>query len=125
MIFKNMIMLLGVLIFSTNSVASSELEITVKLTVPDAAWVISIDEIRKVNNEIWVISKVSRNPDVMGAQVISTIEASAVIDAIDLHVRHFIIGKTWDWENEEPYTFIKSIEKLESKLKYGELLYKK
>jgi len=125
MIFKNMTILLSVLIFSTTVIASNEMEITVKLTVPDTAWIISIDEVRKVNNEIWVISKVSKNPDVMGAQVISTIEASAVIDPVDLPVRHFIIGKTWDWENEEPYTFIKSIEKLESNLKDSELLYKK
>lgn len=125
MIFKNMTILLSVLIFSTTVIASNEMEITVKLTVPDTAWVISIDEVRKVNNEIWVISKVSKNPDVMGAHVISTIEASAVIDPVDLPVRHFIIGKTWDWENEEPYTFIKSIEKLESNLKDSELLYKK
>jgi hypothetical protein len=120
-----MTILLSVLIFSTIVIASNEMEITVALTVPDTAWVISIDEVRKVNNEIWVISKVSKNPDVMGAQVISTIEASAVIDPVDLPVRHFIIGKTWDWENEEPYTFIKSIEKLESNLKDSELLYKK
>ena len=125
MIFKNMTILLSVLIFSTTVIASNEMEITVRLTVPDAAWVISIDEVRKVNDEIWVISKVSKNPDVMGAQVISTIEASAVINSVDLPVRHFIIGKTWDWENEEPYTFIKSIEKLESNLKDSELLYKK
>jgi len=125
MIFKNMTILLSVLIFSTTVIASNEMEITVKLTVPDTAWIISIDDVRKVNNEIWVISKVSKNPDVMGAQVISTIEASAVIDPVDLPVRHFIIGKTWDWENEEPYTFIKSIEKLESNLKDSELLYKK
>ena len=59
----------------------------------------------------------------IGAQVISTIEDSAVIDNVDLPVRHFIIGKTWGWENEEPYTFIKSIEKLESSLKDSELLY--
>jgi len=42
----------------------------------------------------------------MVAQVISTVQASLKLDAPELPMKYFIIGKTWDWKNAEPYTFI-------------------
>jgi hypothetical protein len=116
--------LLSALIFSTTVLGAEGREITVTLTVPDAAWAIAIDEVHEVNNEIWVISTVSRDPDVMGAQVISIVKASVKLAAPDLPVKHYIIGKTWGWKNEEPYTFINNLKELERELKYGKLLYK-
>jgi hypothetical protein len=105
--------------------AAKEKEITVKLTVPDAAWTLTIDEIYQVKNELWVISTVLRDPDMMGAQVISTVQASVKLAAPDLTVKHFIIGKTWGWKNKEPYSFIKNLKQIEKDLKPGKCLYKK
>jgi len=116
--------LLLVLLFCTTAVGAADKEITVKLTVPDAAWTIAIDEVYMVGNELWVISTVSQNPDMMGAQVISTVQASLKLAAPDLPTKYFIIGKAWDWENEEPYTFIKNLKQIEKELKSGKLLYK-
>jgi hypothetical protein len=103
---------------------AGEKEIAVKLTVPDAAWTIAIDEVHKVGNELWVISTVSQNPEVMGAQVISTVQASLKLTAPDLPMKYFIIGKAWDWVNKEPYTFIKNLKQIGEELKSGKLLYK-
>ena len=61
-----------VLLLYTTAWGEDEKEITVNLTVPDAAWVIAIDEVHRVGSELWIISTVSRNPDLMGAQVISS-----------------------------------------------------
>jgi len=36
----------------------------------------------------------------------------------------FVIGKSWDWKNKEPYTFIKDLKQIEKELKSGKLLYK-
>jgi hypothetical protein len=124
MILRSMMTVLSALLFSTTAVGAGEHRMTVTLTVPDSAWVISIDEIHQVKDEIWVISTVSRDPNVMGAQVISTVKASVKIAAPDLPVKHFVIGKTWDWKNEEPYTFINNLKELERELKSGKLLYK-
>lgn len=124
MILRSMMTVLSALLFSTTVPGAGEHEITVTLTVPDSAWVISIDEIHQVKDEIWVISTVSRDPNVMGAQVISIVKASVKFAAPDLPVKHFVIGKTWDWKNEEPYTFIKNLKELERELKSGKLLYK-
>jgi hypothetical protein len=120
---KRMILPL-VLLLCTAVSGADEKEITVKLTVPDAAWTIAIDEVHKVENELWVIAIVSRNPDLMGAQVISTVQTSLKLAAPDLSVKYFVIGKSWDWDNTEPYTFIRDLKQIEKELKSGKLLYK-
>ena len=122
---KKMMMILPlVLLFCTTAWGADEKEITVKLTVPDAAWTLTINEVHMVGNELWVISTVSQNPDLMGAQVISTVHATLKLTAPDLPVKHFIIGKTWNWKNEEPCTFIENLKQIEKELKSGKLLYK-
>jgi hypothetical protein len=100
-------------------------QIEVRLTVPDAAYKIAIDSVYEVNKEIWVVSTVSRDPDIVGAQVISTVTATVKISVADLPVKHFVIGKTWSWENEEKYTFIKDLKQIEKDLSAGKVLYKR
>ena len=119
---KLMILLL---VMSAITVGAEEKPIEVRLTVPDAAWKIAIDSVHQVNKEVWVVSTVSRDPDVMGAQVISTVTAKVQISAGELPVKHFVIGKTWSWKNEEKHTFIKDLEKIEKDLAAGKVLYKK
>ena len=100
-------------------------DITVELTVPDAAWTIAIDEVHKVGDELWVVSTVSRDPEIMGAQVISTVRASLKLDAPDLPVKHFVMGKSWNWQNQEPYVFIRQAVQIQGDLQSGELLYRR
>jgi len=38
-------------------------------------------------------------------------------------VKNFIIGKTWVWENTEPYTFISDLKQIETELKSGTRLF--
>jgi hypothetical protein len=113
-----------ILLLCTTASAADDKEIMVKLTVPDAAWTIVIDEVHKVGNELWVISTVSHNPDMMSAQVISTVQASLKMVLPDLPTKYFVVGKTWNWKNEEPYIFIKNLKQIEKELKSGKLLYK-
>jgi hypothetical protein len=119
-----MLTILSVLLLCTTTQGAEKTNITIELTVPDAAWTIAIEEVYKVKNEIWVISRISRDPDVMGAQVISKVR-DAVEIAPDLPVKHFIIGKAWGWKNEEPYSFIKDLKEIEKELKAGSRLYKR
>ena len=117
-------LLLTLVLFVAAVPAAETREITVKLTVPDAGWAIAIDEVHMVSNEVWVISSVSRDPDMMAAQVISTVKASVDVAVPDLPVKHFVIGKTWGWKNEEPYTFLDSRSEIEQALKTGKPLYR-
>jgi hypothetical protein len=119
---KLMVLLLAL---SAITGGAEEKQIEVRLTVPDAAWKIAIDSVHQVNKEIWVVSTVSRDPDIMGAQVISTVTAKVKISVGDLPVKHFVIGKTWNWKNEESYTFIKDLKQIEKDLAAGKVLYKR
>lgn len=113
------------LLLCTTAWGANEKEITVELTVPDAAWEITIDEVHRVGDALWVISTVSRDPDLMGAQVISTVRASLRLEAPDLPTKHFVIGKSWDWQNQEPYTFLSDTEPIEDDLKHAEVFYRR
>ena len=113
-----------VLIFCSTALGADEKEITIKLTVPDAAWTIAIEELHRVENELWIISTVSRNPDIIAAQAISTVQATVKLTAPDLPMKYFVIGKAWDWDNTESYIFIKDLKQIEKELKSGKLLYK-
>jgi len=117
------ILLLVIIFFSTTAASANEQQIKVKLTVPDTTWTITIQEIYKVGNEVWVISYVSQNPDTIGAQVISIAQTSLKIQLPDLPLKNFIIGKMWDWENTEPYTFITDLKQIEKDLNSGVRLY--
>ena len=112
-----------VLLLCTNALGMEEKEITVKLTVPDATWSIAIDAVYEVGDELWVVSIVSPNPDMAGVQMISTVQASLTIAAPDLPVKNFIVGKTWNWKNEEPYTFIEGLKQIHDEIQSGKLLY--
>ena len=113
-----------VLFLCTTALGAEEKEITVKLTVPDLAWTVTINEVHEVGSELWVISTVWQNPDVMGAQRISVAQASLKLAIPDLPMKNFIIGKAWAWENAEPYIFIKDLKQIEKELESGKLLYR-
>ena len=122
-VMKKILLPLILLLFTT-AACQKETVITVTLTVPDTSWNISINEVYRVESELWVISTVFHEPDMMGAQVISAISDSVTVNAPDLPVKIFIIGKTWNWENDEPYTFISNLREIEKKLESGKLLFK-
>jgi hypothetical protein len=119
---KRMILPLVLLLCST-AVHADKKNIVVSVTVPDTTWTVTIDAVYRMGDELWVISTVSNDPDVMGAQVISTVQDSLHLTVPDSPVKHFIIGKTWHWKNEEPYTFIEDLKEIESELESGKLLY--
>ncbi len=116
--------ILSALLLCTTTQGAGITNITVELTVPDAAWTLAIEEVYKVENEIWVISRLSRPAGVMGIAVISKVRDSVGI-APDLPVKHFIIGKTWGWENKEPCIFIEDLKEIEKDLKVESRLYKR
>lgn len=115
-------LLVGVSVAMT-AFGKSERMIQVQLMVPDAAWTIAIEEVRQVNDEIWVLSKLTRAQGMMGAQVISQKKAELKLETPDLPVKHLILGKTWKWTNREPYTFLKDSVELEKPFRTGTLLY--
>ena len=124
---RHMIFVFAILCFSAGSLPAKDKTITVKLTVPDTAFDIKIDEVVLLKNELYVISIVSREPGEMGADVISTVQSSVTVDldVPDVVEKHFILGKSWAWKGKEKYTFLKDRSRISEKLKEGKVLYKK
>jgi zinc protease len=98
--------------------------ISVRLDVPDAAWRIQIEKVYLTNEKVVAISKLSRADD-MAAQVISTVSDTVEIDAVhaELPVKHYIIGKTWDWGDTGEYTLIEDMGAFNGALQSAELLF--
>lgn len=98
-------------------------DITVRLTVPDTGWSIDIQEIYQANGELAVISQLFRSKG-MAAQTITTVSDTARVNAApDLPVKYYVVGKTWGWQNAEPYIFIKSVDELDADVLQGMRLY--
>lgn len=100
-------------------------DVSVKITVPDMGWKISIEEVYRVGDEILVIAALSRKPG-MAAQMITAISDTVTLAADpSLPVQSFVTGKTWNWDGDESCVFINSKNEIRDKLKGGTQLYKK
>jgi hypothetical protein len=79
--------------------------ISVQLTVPDGGWKIRIDQVYQTPTHLLAVSKLERGQG-LAIQVISQTKDSVKVKAPKLPVRHYVLGKTWNWTNKEPYTFL-------------------
>ena len=88
--------------------------------VPSPAWTVQITDVYEFETEVWVAARVSSVSEVAAA-VISTVSDSVTIPDTSKEVKYFILGKTWGWENSEPYEFVKASDEkqFELKLKNG------
>ena len=88
--------------------------------VPSPAWTVQITDVYEFETEVWVAARVSSVSEVAAA-VISTVSDSVTIPDTSKGVKYFILGKTWGWENSEPYEFVKASDEkqFEAKLKSG------
>jgi zinc protease len=98
--------------------------ITIRLDAPNAAWRIQIEAIYQTKENIVVISRLDRG-DAMAAQVISTVSDTVEIDSAsaELPVKHYVIGKTWDWGDTGEYTRIDGMEAIHKSVDQAEILF--
>ncbi len=97
--------------------------IQVHLDTPDSAWRIAIDQIYQSEAGLIVISKASRG-EMMAAQVISTVSDQVQIDVDpNLPVKHYLLGKTWNWGDTSQLEPIESLKSIEDKLAAAKLIY--
>ncbi|ETX05925.1 MAG: hypothetical protein ETSY2_20160 [Candidatus Entotheonella gemina] len=101
---------------------SATQEITVSVMVPDLAWRVSIREVFLVGRELWVISGLSRGEGMAG-QMMTTVTDRVSLAAPPLPIKHFVVGKTWGWENAEPYTFLSNTDSIAPRLSQGQQLF--
>ena len=99
---------------------------TVRLDTPDAGWSVAIEQIYRLNDTLVVLSDFTQAGD-MAAQVISTVADSVSIPAVDPHTRiqHYVLGRTWNWGEQEHYSFIENLDPLQNAIQQGELIYER
>ncbi len=97
-------------------------QLWVSVTVPNPGWHLKIAEVYAVDREVWVVSELTE-PDESAAMVISNASDNLTVKAPSGEVKHFIVGKTWDWENDEAYTFVTDRDELPDSLQSATKLY--
>ena len=100
--------------------------ITVRLDTPDTGWRIEIEEVYQTSESLVIVSKLQHSTE-NATSVISTVTDKIQIPdtANNLPIRHYIIGKTWDWGDSAEYNFIESMEAFGTALDNAKLIYKK
>ncbi len=94
----------------------SEKTIEIAIKVPTPSWSINIHDVRMDDTGYYVISRLSK-ADGFAMQMIATARDVVKITGPDLPVRHhFVLGKTWNWENKEPVTFVDNEQALEKRI---------
>jgi zinc protease len=110
---------------SAQAAPSQSTAVTIRLDVPDAGWRVHIDQIIKSQDRLIVRSSLERDPNAMAAQVISTTSDTVKIDAqyADLPVKHYVVGKTWNWGDTGEYSFIQPEELISESLPEAKILF--
>ena len=121
---KNIFTILAFASFSlaSNLAHAQESTVSVQLTVPDGGWKIRIDQVYQTPTHLLAVSKLERSPG-LAIQVISQAKASVKIKAPKLPVRHYVLGKTWNWPNKEPYNFLSDPKELPKKVAGAKLVF--
>jgi len=91
---------------------------------PDGAWELKIEEIRKVRNELWVFAKVERPANALGALMRSAASDQIVERLPDLATKVYVVGKTWNWTNDESVTWLSKNDASERR-RQGERLWRR
>lgn len=110
---------------SKPTIDQKTISIDVRLDSPDSAWRINIKEIYRTDKDIVVISELSRDPQVVSSQIISTVSDTIEIDRTHAQcaVQNYIIGKDWDWGDTGEYNFLESTEQIKNIINGAVLIY--
>ena len=106
-------------------VAVTEKQIAVEVMTPDGAWEIKIEEVRLVQNELWVFARVARPKDAIGALMRSAASDQISGNFPDLPQKVFVVGKTWTWVTDEPVEWLPSSSAFAEKRRQGKRLWRR
>lgn len=102
---------------------ASEKLIKVRLRVPAPNYSIQIDKVYVLKQEVWIIAKVSEHSTEGTLGVLATVEDTVKLNLPDLPMKTFIIGKDWNWKNNENYTFLENYKPIQKGLSKGKIVY--
>ena len=98
-------------------------KVEVAIDAPATNYRIQIQEIRKVGEELWVLSEVSTLGGLGGA-AITTVRDSVIIEKTGLPQKHFVAGKSWGWAEPKTVTYLPEGEGMtDEKWKAGKVVW--
>ena len=95
---------------------------SVRLKVPDGGWKIQIVKVYQTRTHLLAVSELKRKGE-LAIQVISEVKDSVKVRASELPVKHIVLGKTWNWEYKEPFTFVSGEKELAKHISGTKLVY--
>jgi len=114
--------LLLLLAVSFHQACAQETTVSVQLMVPDGGWKIRIVQVYQTPTHLLAVSKLERGPG-PAIQVISEVEDSVKVPALELPVRHYVLGKTWKWPNQKPHTGFPNSKELSKRVAGAKLIF--
>jgi hypothetical protein len=94
--------------------APAHTDLTVAIDAPTPAFTLRIVRVDRKGDEVAVLAEVQRIPADMVMQVITPLSARARIEGTAPRVRKYLLGQTWNWDNE-------GIQKVVDAADYGRL----
>ncbi len=91
------------------------LEIALQFQTPTPGWSLELQNAYFVDDELWCIHQLT-SPDGMVAQVISDVVGKATLTLPASRatpppaIRHYVLGKTWNWNPDETLVFLDSLD---------------
>ena len=110
--------------FAGNWLHAQDSTVSVQLGVPDGGWKIRIEQVYQTPTHLLAVSKLERSPG-PAIQVISQVKDSVKVKTPKLPVRHYVLGKTWNWSNGKPesYAFLSGPKELPKKVAGAKLIF--
>ena len=112
-------MILGCVSFSiilAAATAGRAREISVTFQAPATNYSVQIQHAWLVGDEVWVVSQVGGGGGIGGAAITRVSDSVEVEAADDAAVRHFVIGRTWNWWDGDDATFAESVDALREQM---------
>lgn len=111
---------------SLNTVAAKPISVTQTLTLdtPTPGWELESLFLYQVGGELWALHQLTP-PDGMVAQMLSTTSTTFRFTPPSEplpKIRHFVTGKTWNWNGNPEVTFLDSFDEIRDELSDGKLL---
>lgn len=107
----------------TKGWASSLIDYTVSVKVPNLAWQVKVVKMVEVDQHLHIVAELSQfaqdNMPMVGAMVVMPVKDKVYAEYYDASPTVYVIGKTWRWENTEDYQFISSMDEIKDKLSGG------
>lgn len=89
------------------------------LQTPTPGWKLEPLFLYQMGNELWCLHQLT-GPEGMAAQMISSTSDSITFvppSDSNLPIKHFVVGKTWNWNGNPEVTFLDSLEDFTNQVK--------